>query len=654
MSKNDSSQRLALFRQRIPVYKKDIALFAKEQLKFEPDDWQEALFRDVVTDNRITVKSGQGVGKTGCESVIAIWFLSCFPYAKVVATAPTRKQLHDVLWAEIDKWRSKSPVLSEVLKWTKTYIYMVGYEKRWFATARTATKPENMQGFHEDNMLFIVDEASGVAEPIMEAILGTLSGPNNKLLMCGNPTKTSGTFYDSHTADRAIYKCHTVNSEESKRTNKDNIAALARKYGRESNVFRVRVLGEFPLQEDDVFIPLSLVEQSIVTELDDTVSKISLGVDVARFGDDETVIATNIGGRIEIPAIRHGQNLMKTVGDIVVLYRKLIADHPDYKGPVTCNIDDTGLGGGVTDRLEEVKIEQRLTRLEIVPVNASSAPPKDGAEHYADITTYMWATVRDLMEAHALSLQNDNELVAQLSVRKYGIASSGKIALESKKDMKNRDISSPDRADAVALACYRQSKIFDSFVNNIQAIIISTEAVKALRIERIFIGASISRSYNRTAFVATGIVSGYRKAVVLGSDVVAESVDTDAIGKAFSEFALRIQRRYGQINYAYCDDEYMLLKGLKKTALNSNLGLSVRSTVGENIADRILLTNRLLAQNRLYLTEHCDTLTHALAGATWNDKGKTETRGDTVDAITLNAFEYTLERDSNKFIKGEV
>lgn len=654
MAKNSNAQRLALFRKRIPLYKKDIALFAREQLKFEPDDWQEALFRDVVTDNRITVKSGQGVGKTGCESVIAIWFLSCFPYAKVVATAPTRKQLHDVLWAEIDKWRSKSPVLSEVLKWTKTYIYMVGYEKRWFATARTATKPENMQGFHEDNMLFIVDEASGVAEPIMEAILGTLSGPNNKLLMCGNPTKTSGTFYDSHTKDRAIYKCHTVNSEHSKRTNKENIAALARKYGRESNVFRVRVSGEFPLQEDDVFISLSLVEQAIVTELDETVSRISMGVDVARFGDDETVISTNVGGKVEIPTVRHGQNLMKTVGDIVILYRKLIADHPEYKGPVTCNIDDTGLGGGVTDRLEEVKVEQKLNRLEIVPVNASSAPPKDGAEHYADITTYMWATVRDLMEAHAISLQNDNELVAQLSVRKYGIASNGKIALESKKDMKKRDISSPDRADAVALSCFRQSKIFDTFVNNIQAIVITAEAVKALRIERIFIGVSTSLSYNRTAFVATGIVTGYRKAIVLGSEIITGSADTDAVGKAFSEFALRIQRKYGQLSYAYCDDEYMLIKGLKKSAINSNVGISVRSSVGESVADRILLTNRLISQNRLYMTEDCDTLTRALASATWSDKGKADARGDTADAITLNAFEYTLERDGNKFIKSEV
>ena len=88
------------------------------------------------------------------------------------------------------------PLLPKLLKWTKTYVYMIGYEKRWFAVARTATKPENMQGFHEDNMLFIVDEASGVADPIMEAIVGTLAGDNNKLLLMGNPTKTSGTFYE--------------------------------------------------------------------------------------------------------------------------------------------------------------------------------------------------------------------------------------------------------------------------------------------------------------------------------------------------------------------------------------------------------------------------------------------------------------------------
>ena len=110
-------------------------------------------------------------------------------------------------------------------------------------------------------MLFIIDEASGVAEPIMEAILGTLSGENNKLLMCGNPTRTSGTFYDAFHVDRALYKNRTVSSADSQRTNKQNIDALIRKYGRESNVVLVRVFGEFPRQEDDVFIMLSVIEQ---------------------------------------------------------------------------------------------------------------------------------------------------------------------------------------------------------------------------------------------------------------------------------------------------------------------------------------------------------------------------------------------------------
>lgn len=148
-----------------------------------------------------------------------------------------------------------------VCGFVQTYLYMIGNEKRWFAVARTATKPENMQGFHEDNMLFIVDEASGVADPIMEAILGTLSGKNNKLLMCGNQTRTSGTFYDAFHSDRALYKSHTVSSADSTRTNKENIESLIRKYGRESNVVLVRVFGEFPKQEDDVFISLSTIEQ---------------------------------------------------------------------------------------------------------------------------------------------------------------------------------------------------------------------------------------------------------------------------------------------------------------------------------------------------------------------------------------------------------
>ncbi len=464
MNASKNLQRRRFFSERIPKYRKNPVFFANEALRFEPDEWQQEALMDLAQNPKVAIKSGQGVGKTSIEAVALLWFLSCFPYPRVVATAPTKQQLHDVLWSEAAKWQERSPLLKNILKWTKTYIYMVGHEKRWFATARTATKPENMQGFHEDNMLFIVDEASGVADPIMEAILGTLSGENNKLLMCGNPTRTSGTFYDAFHDDRAMYKCHTVSSADSQRTNKKNIDTLIRKYGIESNVVLVRVYGKFPKQEDDVFIMLSLIEQcgSKVYELseDKGMPYVMFGVDVARYGDDETVIYRNIKGKVNLAVHRHGQNLMATVGDIVVQYKKVIREFPDYKGRIYVNIDDTGLGGGVTDRLKEVKSEQKLHRLFIIPINAAEKidtdtnEGKEAAEYYNNLTTHMWAVLRDLLENKQIEIEDEADTFAQLSVRKYFMASNGKLELESKKEMKKRGVASPDRADAAALSVY--------------------------------------------------------------------------------------------------------------------------------------------------------------------------------------------------------
>ncbi len=152
MNANAAILRRRFFKERIPLYQKDPILFAKEVLKFEPDVWQQEALRDLAGTPKVAIKSGQGVGKTSMEAVALLWFLTCFPYPRVVATAPTKQQLHDVLWSEVAKWQERSPLLKHILKWTKTYIYMVGHEKRWFATARTATKPENMQGFHENNV----------------------------------------------------------------------------------------------------------------------------------------------------------------------------------------------------------------------------------------------------------------------------------------------------------------------------------------------------------------------------------------------------------------------------------------------------------------------------------------------------------------------
>lgn len=464
MNKNLRALRKRFFQERMPLYRHDPVLFSREVPRFEPDEWQKDALKDLAESPKVSIRSGQGVGKTGMEAIALLWFLCCFPYPRIVATAPTKQQLHDVLWSEVSKWQSRSPLLSEILKWTKTYVYMKGNEKRWFAVARTATKPENMQGFHEDNMLFIVDEASGVADPIMEAVLGTLSGKNNKLLLCGNPTKTMGAFYDSHHSDRAMYKRHVVSSLDSDRTNKDNIESLVKKYGWDSNVVRVRVRGEFPKQEDDVFIGSERIDKrsSKAYELPEGkgMPQVIMGVDVARFGDDETVLFRNFKGHLSLAKKRRGQDLMSTVGDIVREYKRILEENPGYYGKIYVNIDDTGLGGGVTDRLKEVKKEQKLKRLRVIPINIAerietdTKAGKEAADHYNDLTTHMWAVLRDLLESGDIVIDDDPETFAQVAVRKYTVASNGKLQIEPKKEMKKRGLDSPDRADALTLACY--------------------------------------------------------------------------------------------------------------------------------------------------------------------------------------------------------
>ncbi len=467
MNKNSRALRKRFFQERIPVYRKNPVLFAREVLLFEPDEWQRATLMDLAENPKVAIKSGQGVGKTGLEAVALLWFLCCYPYPRIVATAPTKQQLHDVLWSEVSKWMSKSPLLSKILKWTKTYIYMAGNEKRWFAVARTATKPENMQGFHEDNMLFIVDEASGVADPIMEAILGTLSGRNNKLLMCGNPTRTSGTFYDAFHADSVLYKCHTVSSLDSPRTNKQNIESLIRKYGKDSNVVRVRVFGEFPKQEDDIFIPLPLIENSIFTEYKSAEHplKIHIGCDVARFGDDKTVIGYKVDEKAEFYRKRQGQDTMKTADDIILLGEILVRRYrlmPETDDLIPIKVDDGGVGGGVVDRLRQIKRNdpERFWWLEVYPVIFGQ---RIKHKHYHDSTTYMMAMVKKLLQPYdedtgeqksvELILPDDDDLVAQLSVRKYELTEASKIKVESKEAMKKRGIPSPDEADCVLLLC---------------------------------------------------------------------------------------------------------------------------------------------------------------------------------------------------------
>lgn len=437
--------------------------FVEDIIGVKPDAEQAKILRSVADNTMTSVRSGHGVGKSAVEAWVAIWFLSTRPFPKIPCTAPTQHQLFDILWAEISKWLRNAPGLQNEIVWTKEKVYLKGYPEEWFAVARTATKPDALQGFHADDVLYIIDEASGVRDEIFEPVLGSLSTPGARLLMCGNPTQKSGFFFDSHTKNRAAYSTFHIDGRKSGRVSPEFVKKIVEMYGEDSDVFRVRVAGEFPLNEDDVFIPLPLVEKSIMTEFSErkTPDIIRIGCDVARFGDDKTVIGSKIDEKVTIEKKRRGQDTMKTADDIVLLYYDLLKKYPTYKDPVIVAVDDGGVGGGVVDRLKQMQRNnpENLGQMNIVPVKFGQ---RIKHKHYHDSTTFMMAVVKSLLSPHdedgnpkpvELILPDDDDLVAQLSGRKYALTENSKIKVESKKDMKERGLPSPDEADCVLLLC---------------------------------------------------------------------------------------------------------------------------------------------------------------------------------------------------------
>ena len=443
-------------------YRHNPVLFAKEVLGAEPEPEQVQMLESVNNNRMTAVKAGHGVGKTTSLAWVILWFMFTRPYPKIPCTAPTMHQLRDILWAEISKWLSRSELLKQFFDWTVERVALKKQEEKWFAVARTATKPDAMQGFHSDSLLFVLDEASGINDVIFEPILGALTGAETKLIMVGNPTRTEGFFYDAFTRNRKKFNCITLNAENSKRVTHDFVQAIIDLYGKDSDPYRVRVLGEFPKSQADTFISLEHIEPSMQAYLDKVaeVNKlklkpfdIHLGVDVARFGDDESIIYSSLEydnfylSRLE-KVIRKNTTVELT-GQTKIIIRELNKLYPGIT--VKVNVDETGVGAGVVDELDS---NHNDLKYRVIPQTFGGTGGKLNEEPmlYTNNTGLMWGNVKRLLMAKRLYMEDDGETIAQLSNRKYTVDEDGKIKLESKKDMKKRSTTSPDRADGLALS----------------------------------------------------------------------------------------------------------------------------------------------------------------------------------------------------------
>ena len=421
----------------------DPVLFVESMLDCKPEAWQKEVLESLLSDDKIAIKSGHGTGKTALLSWIILWWLCTKIPTKIACTANSAHQLNDVLWSEISKWHRNLPDgFKNLFEFKSDKINLVGV-KDSFAVARTARReqPEALQGFHSPNMLFIADEASGIDNIIFEVAEGSLSTKGAKVILTGNPTRSSGYFYDCFHTMKHRWKTFTVSCHDSQYVNPSFIADMARKYGEDSNVFRIRVLGEFPESNDDAIIPLHLISEATTRDIDPSTDDVIWGLDVARHGNDRTALAKRQGNTL-LEKIKTWKNkdLMETVGIVVSEYEAL----PYSKRPTEILIDSIGLGAGVADRLQEMNLNCQITA-----VNVAELPSMQ--DKYMRLRDELWFLVREWFESRDVKIIDDEELVAELTTPSFSFMSNGKIKVESKEQMKKKGHNSPDLADALCL-----------------------------------------------------------------------------------------------------------------------------------------------------------------------------------------------------------
>lgn len=429
----------------IKKFRDEPAEFVAKILRAEPDAWQAAALKNLAKSARLAIRSGHGVGKSCLLAWTVLWFLFTRPHARVVMTAPTIRQLYDILMAEISKWLKRSEMMEELFEWQKTKVVLRAEPENWYAVARTAAKPENLQGFHAEHLLFILDEASGIGDDIFQAVEGALTGSDNKLLLCGNPTRNSGFFKRAFFEDRELYATMKVSSAESARVSSQYCERLIKQYGQDSDVVRVRVYGEFPKSEADGVIPLEWIEAAMMRE-PRLRGELILGVDVARQGNDSTAVAVRLGDDcLALKTWRHA-DLMTTCGRILNLLKDQLSRHNTSRAEL--RIDDDGLGAGVTDRLREIIAAENL----FVEVRACHNGGKALERKFANFITEAMFALRERLEQNLLTLPRDDNLAGELSTRRFRLDSADRLILERKDEFKRRLGRSPDRADALALA----------------------------------------------------------------------------------------------------------------------------------------------------------------------------------------------------------
>jgi phage terminase large subunit len=440
MSKNN------IFSEFIEKYKSDPVRFVRDILGQEPDPWQIELLEQAQKSRLLAIKSGHGTGKSTCCAWLMLHHMLCFYPQKTVCTAPTAAQLFDALFAELKSQLLRlPPALQQLFEVFSERITLKSDPSGSFISCRTARKetPEALQGIHSANVLLICDEASSVDNSIFEAAGGSLSTPNSKLVMVGNPTRAEGYFYDAFTKLSDRYWTRTVSCEDSTRVTPEYIEEMEERYGRDSSTFAIRVLGNFAETTEDTIISNSLVEAAVTRDVDlSETAPIVYGLDIARFGSDKSALCKRQGNHVLEPIKSWAK--LDTMALTGAVHAEYIKDQAEGKAPVEILCDSIGVGAGACDRMRELDMPA-------IDVNTGESASVSG--QYKNLRAELWHKAKEWFEQLNCRIPRDERLMFELCSPRYTYESSGKIRMETKSEMKKRigHKGSPDFADSFVL-----------------------------------------------------------------------------------------------------------------------------------------------------------------------------------------------------------
>jgi hypothetical protein len=406
---------------------------------------QREILESVFRNRKTSVRSCHSAGKTFIAAVALLAFLFLRYPCKIVTSAPTWGQVKDLLWSEVNALflRLQMPTNAHMLQ-TKIDI-----EPDWFAVGISPKYAVNFQGYHQEHVLVIFDEAPGVPQDKIDGAESLEASGDFHLLKIGNPIEQAGHFYNDF-RDKTVTKFHIPYWKTPNFTDEDISESVKRDllsplwvdekrgtWGPESPMFVAKCDADFPAGGGNQVISLALCEQAAQRDVA-AEGDIYLGVDVARGGGDLTVFTRRRGTVILDQETMNTRDTMQIVGRIGVLHNS-----DKYRA---INIDVIGVGAGVYDRCRELGYPA-------VAVNSAEKAVDD--KLYANKRAEMWFDMAEWLEYGRIP--NDIDLIADLTAPRYKYTSKGQYQLEKKEETKKRLGASPDRGDSGILATQNSS-----------------------------------------------------------------------------------------------------------------------------------------------------------------------------------------------------